>query len=162
MFVSQEKREFLRPFLPEYCRVKAVAKQTPRLLAQFQSRLWLIWSRHWVPELRAPDPEDADVVCHWNRCCQRVSSVIAAGIHKGLTYFIGPPQNYQDSGAVGTLLCQGSQKDESKTSRAPLDLHIWRSYLVRDKVIECQSLQSILMELVSPCSRVVLCYLPVV
>ncbi|SJL09510.1 uncharacterized protein ARMOST_12888 [Armillaria ostoyae] len=76
MLLSREKREFLSPYLPEYHRVKAVAKQTPRLFAQFQSRLWLIWSKHWVPELRAPDPEDADAVRHWNRCRQRDLLVI--------------------------------------------------------------------------------------
>ncbi|SJL18442.1 uncharacterized protein ARMOST_22031 [Armillaria ostoyae] len=76
MLLSWEKREFLSPYLPEYHRVKAVVKQTPRLFAQFQSRLWLIWSKRWVPELRAPDPEDADAVRHWNRCRQRDLLVI--------------------------------------------------------------------------------------
>ncbi|SJL06445.1 uncharacterized protein ARMOST_09782 [Armillaria ostoyae] len=76
MFLSREKREFLGPYLPEYRRVKAVAKQRPRLFAQFQSCLWLAWSKRWLPELRAPDPEDADAVRHWNRCRQRDLLVI--------------------------------------------------------------------------------------
>ncbi|PBK73748.1 hypothetical protein ARMSODRAFT_972131 [Armillaria solidipes] len=68
---GKEKREFLGPYLPEYHRVKAVAKQRPRLFAQFQSCLWLAWSKHWLLELWAPDPEDADAVHHWNCCRQR-------------------------------------------------------------------------------------------
>ncbi|KAK0458062.1 uncharacterized protein EV420DRAFT_1480222 [Desarmillaria tabescens] len=71
MLRSQEKRDFLRPYLPEYRRVKAVAKENPRLFAQFQTRIWVLWINRWYLEMQAPDLNDAAGICHWNHCRQR-------------------------------------------------------------------------------------------
>lgn len=105
MLRSREKREFLRAYVPEYRRVKAVAKENPRLFAQFQSRIWLLWISRWYPELRVPDPNDAAGICHWNRSRQKVSSSVMAQINRLTVFALESSQDYSDASVFGSLLC---------------------------------------------------------
>ncbi len=65
-------RDFLRLYLPEYYRVKSVAKENPAHFAQFQSHMWTLCIRHWG--IQPPNPEDAQAIEDWMKLRQRVST----------------------------------------------------------------------------------------
>ncbi|SJL00983.1 uncharacterized protein ARMOST_04297 [Armillaria ostoyae] len=82
----QVHRDFLRPYLPKYYRVKYVAKQNPGRFAQFQSRMWTLWIRCW--EIQPPDPEDAKAVEDWLKLCQRILCKIIQTMSYWIPFYV--------------------------------------------------------------------------
>ncbi|KAK0478676.1 hypothetical protein EDD18DRAFT_1364627 [Armillaria luteobubalina] len=74
--ITKEQRDFLRPYIAYYCRLKARAREHPKPYSVFQSQLWLLWKDRFRSQLQPPDPADKSACEHWYTCRQKDLSAI--------------------------------------------------------------------------------------
>ncbi|KAK0463311.1 hypothetical protein IW261DRAFT_1427863 [Armillaria novae-zelandiae] len=69
--ITKEQREFLRPYIAYYRRLKDRAREHPKPYSIFQSRLWLLWKDRFRSQLQPPDLADKSAREHWYTCRQK-------------------------------------------------------------------------------------------
>ncbi|KAK0211961.1 hypothetical protein IW262DRAFT_1301413 [Armillaria fumosa] len=113
--ITKEQREFLRPYIAYYRRLKARAREHPKPYSVFQSRLWLLWKDRFRSQLQPPDPADKSACEHWYTCRRKDLAAIIRTLEMWEPFYTaGHEREVAQRAKVRAKVAKAAEKRDSR------------------------------------------------